>query len=67
MYSAIAVIVGAACSSLAGFIGMYAATKQMLEQPQLPKRRSSCCIISIFLWGLSDGLMCSIIMLDWSR
>ena len=27
MHSAIAVITGAACSSLAGFIGMYAATK----------------------------------------
>ena len=27
IYSAVAVVVGAACSSLAGFIGMYAATK----------------------------------------
>ena len=38
IYSAIAVIVGAACSSLAGFIGMYAATKANVRTATAAKK-----------------------------
>ena len=45
IYSAIAVIVGAACSSLAGFIGMYAATKANVRTATAAQKeigRASC-------------------------
>ena len=41
IYSAVAVVVGAACSSLAGFIGMYAATKANVRTDRKSTRLNS--------------------------
>ena len=47
MYSAIAVIVGAACSSLAGFIGMYAATKANVRTATAAKKEGAAAALSV--------------------
>ena len=65
--SAIAVAVGAACSSLAGFIGMYAATKANVRTATAaPARRGSSSFDGLFLWRLSDGSMRSVLGIDWT-
>ena len=47
IYSAIAVIVGAACSSLAGFIGMYAATKANVRTATAAQKDGSSAALSV--------------------
>ena len=57
MYSAISVIVGAACSSLAGFIGMYAATKANVRTATAAKKEGAAAALSVsFYGGLVMGL-----------
>ena len=46
-YSAIAVIVGAACSSLAGFIGMYAATKANVRTAEASRKDNHLHVDSV--------------------
>jgi K(+)-stimulated pyrophosphate-energized sodium pump len=58
MYSAIAVIVGAACSSLAGFIGMYAATKANVRTATAAKKDGAAAALSVSFYGGSVMGLC---------
>ena len=58
VYSAIAVIVGAACSSLAGFIGMYAATKANVRTATAAKKEGAAAALSVSFYGGSVMGLC---------
>ena len=58
IYSAIAVIVGAACSSLAGFIGMYAATKANVRTATAAKKEGAAAALSVSFYGGSVMGLC---------
>ena len=58
MYSAISVIVGAACSSLAGFIGMYAATKANVRTATAAKKEGAAAALSVSFYGGSVMGLC---------
>ena len=58
MYSAIAVIVGAACSSLAGFIGMYAATKANVRTATAAQKDGPAAALSVSFYGGSVMGLC---------
>jgi len=51
VYSAVAVIVGAACSSLAGFIGMYAATKANVRTATAAQKDGPAAALSVSFYG----------------
>ena len=56
--SAIAVIVGAACSSLAGFIGMYAATKANVRTATAAQAEGASAALSVSFYGGSVMGLC---------
>ena len=56
--SAIAVIVGAACSSLAGFIGMYAATKANVRTATAAQEDGAAAALSVSFYGGSVMGLC---------
>ena len=56
--SAIAVIVGAACSSLAGFIGMYAATKANVRTATAAQKDGPAAALSVSFYGGSVMGLC---------
>ena len=56
--SAIAVIVGAACSSLAGFIGMYAATKANVRTATAAQTEGASAALSVSFYGGSVMGLC---------
>ena len=56
--SAIAVIVGAACSSLAGFIGMYAATKANVRTATAAQKDGAAAALSVSFYGGSIMGLC---------
>ena len=56
--SAIAVIVGAACSSLAGFIGMYAATKANVRTATAAQADGASAALSVSFYGGSVMGLC---------
>jgi K(+)-stimulated pyrophosphate-energized sodium pump len=58
MHSAIAVIVGAACSSLAGFIGMYAATKANVRTATAAQQDGAAAALSVSFYGGSVMGLC---------
>ena len=65
--TAIAVIVGAACSSLAGFIGMYAATKANVRTATAAQKDECICsAFSIFLRWLNNGPLRCITRSYWT-
>ena len=67
-YTAISIIMGAICSSVAGFIGMYAATKANVRTATAAQKRWSCSsFVSLILWWLNNGVMCCIIGLNRFR
>ena len=56
--SAIAVIVGAVCSSLAGFIGMYAATKANVRTATAAQEDGAAAALSVSFYGGSVMGLC---------
>ena len=56
--TAIAVIVGAACSSLAGFIGMYAATKANVRTATAAQQYGAAAALSVSFYGGSVMGLC---------
>jgi len=58
MHSAIAVITGAACSSLAGFIGMYAATKANVRTATAAQQNGAAAALSVSFYGGSVMGLC---------
>ena len=58
IYSAIAVIVGASCSSLAGFIGMYAATKANVRTATAAQKDGPAAALSVSFYGGSVMGLC---------
>ncbi|MDG0968936.1 MAG: sodium-translocating pyrophosphatase [Porticoccaceae bacterium] len=56
--TAIAVIVGAACSSLAGFIGMYAATKANVRTATAAQKDGAPAALSVAFYGGSIMGLC---------
>ena len=58
MHSAIAVISGAACSSLAGFIGMYAATKANVRTATAAQQDGAAAALSVSFYGGSVMGLC---------
>ena len=56
--SAIAVVVGAACSSLAGFIGMYAATKANVRTATAAQEDGAAAALSVSFYGGSVMGLC---------
>jgi K(+)-stimulated pyrophosphate-energized sodium pump len=58
MHSAIAVIVGAACSSVAGFIGMYAATKANVRTATAAQKDGAAAALSVSFYGGSVMGLC---------
>lgn len=56
--TAIAVIVGAACSSLAGFIGMYAATKANVRTATAAQKDGAAAALSVSFYGGSVMGLC---------
>jgi len=58
MHSAIAVITGAACSSLAGFIGMYAATKANVRTATAAQQDGAAAALSVSFYGGSVMGLC---------
>ncbi|MDB0058855.1 sodium-translocating pyrophosphatase [Gammaproteobacteria bacterium] len=56
--SAIAVIVGATCSSLAGFIGMYAATKANVRTATAAQEDGAAAALSVSFYGGSVMGLC---------
>src|SRR5210317_2493876 len=58
MHSAIAVVVGAACSSLAGFIGMYAATKANVRTATAAQQDGAAAALSVSFYGGSIMGLC---------
>jgi K(+)-stimulated pyrophosphate-energized sodium pump len=57
-YTAIAVIVGALCSSIAGFIGMYAATKANVRTATAAQKDGSAAALSVSFYGGSIMGLC---------
>jgi K(+)-stimulated pyrophosphate-energized sodium pump len=57
-YTAIAVIVGALCSSIAGFIGMYAATKANVRTATAAQKEGSAAALSVSFYGGSIMGLC---------
>ena len=55
---AIAVVVGAACSSLAGFIGMYAATKANVRTATAAQKDGAAAALSVSFYGGSVMGLC---------
>ena len=51
IHSAIAVVTGAACSSLAGFIGMYAATKANVRTATAAQEDGAAAALSVSFYG----------------
>ncbi len=58
VYSAVAVVVGAACSSLAGFIGMYAATKANVRTATAAQKDGPAAALSVSFYGGSVMGLC---------
>merc|ERR1711965_313196 len=58
IHSAIAVITGAACSSLAGFIGMYAATKANVRTATAAQEDGAAAALSVSFYGGSIMGLC---------
>ena len=58
IYSAVAVVVGAACSSLAGFIGMYAATKAKVRTATAAQKDGPAAALSVSFYGGSVMGLC---------
>ena len=58
IYSAVAVVVGAACSSLAGFIGMYAATKANVRTATAAQKDGPAAALSVSFYGGSVMGLC---------
>ena len=58
IHSAIAVITGAACSSLAGFIGMYAATKANVRTATAAQQDGEAAALSVSFYGGSVMGLC---------
>ena len=58
IHSAIAVITGAACSSLAGFIGMYAATKANVRTATAAQQDGASAALSVSFYGGSVMGLC---------
>ena len=58
IYSAVAVVVGAACSSLAGFIGMYAATKANVRTATSAQKDGPAAALSVSFYGGSVMGLC---------
>ena len=58
IHSAIAVITGAACSSLAGFIGMYAATKANVRTATAAQQDGAAAALSVSFYGGSVMGLC---------
>ncbi|MDC0467042.1 sodium-translocating pyrophosphatase [Gammaproteobacteria bacterium] len=58
IHSAIAVITGAACSSLAGFIGMYAATKANVRTATAAQQNGAAAALSVSFYGGSVMGLC---------
>lgn len=56
--TAIAVVVGAACSSLAGFIGMYAATKANVRTATAAQKDGAAAALSVSFYGGSVMGLC---------
>ena len=56
--TAIAVVVGAACSSLAGFIGMYAATKANVRTATAAQKDGAPAALSVAFYGGSIMGLC---------
>ena len=56
--TSIAVIVGAACSSLAGFIGMYAATKANVRTATAAQKDGAAAALSVSFYGGSVMGLC---------
>ena len=56
--SAIAVVVGASCSSLAGFIGMYAATKANVRTATAAQQDGAAAALSVSFYGGSVMGLC---------
>tara|TARA_B110000495_G_scaffold56572_1_gene47834 strand:- start:2215 stop:4266 length:2052 start_codon:yes stop_codon:yes gene_type:complete len=56
--TAIAVVVGAACSSLAGFIGMYAATKANVRTATAAQQDGAAAALSVSFYGGSVMGLC---------
>ena len=56
--SAIAVVVGALCSSLAGFIGMYAATKANVRTATAAQKDGAAAALSVSFYGGSVMGLC---------
>ena len=57
-YTAIAVIVGALCSSIAGFIGMYAATKANVRTATAAQKEGSAAALTVSFYGGSIMGLC---------
>ena len=58
IHSAVAVITGAACSSLAGFIGMYAATKANVRTATAAQQDGAAAALSVSFYGGSVMGLC---------
>ena len=58
VHSAIAVVTGAACSSLAGFIGMYAATKANVRTATAAQEDGAAAALSVSFYGGSVMGLC---------
>ena len=58
IYSAVAVVVGAACSSLAGFIGMDAATKANVRTATAAQKDGPAAALSVSFYGGSVMGLC---------
>ena len=58
LQTAIAVVVGAACSSLAGFIGMYAATKANVRTATAAQQDGAAAALSVSFYGGSVMGLC---------
>ena len=56
--TAVAVVVGAACSSLAGFIGMYAATKANVRTATAAQKDGAAAALSVSFYGGSVMGLC---------
>ena len=57
-YTAIAVVVGALCSSIAGFIGMYAATKANVRTATAAQKDGSAAALTVSFYGGSIMGLC---------
>ena len=57
-YTAIAVIVGALCSSIAGFIGMYAATKANVRTATAAQKEGPAAALTVSFYGGSIMGLC---------